>query len=164
VVKITKIGLFVELDSYDRALLRSIQRDADRTIQDYADEIGLSSTPTARRLKILTDAGLIEKKVSLLNPDALGLRTTLFIFIKAARHDEDWLKQFSDGVSRLPEVVEFYRMGGDIDYFLKIMLTEISDYDRVYKRLIAVAPMSDVSAAFAMEAIKNTTELPIPPR
>ena len=150
------------MDHYDHALLRAIQRDSDRTIQDYADEIGLSATPTARRLKLLADSGLIEKRVALLNPDALGLNTTIFVFVKTARHDEAWLKQFSEGVSRMPEVVEFYRMGGDIDYLLKIMLTEISDYDRIYKRLISVAPMSDVSAAFAMEAIKNTTELPIP--
>ena len=149
------------MDQYDRKLLRAIQANADRTIQELADEIGLSATPTARRLKQLTERGYIEKTVSLLDPEALGLKTTLFIFVRTNRHDEAWLKQFSEGVKRMPEVVEFYRMGGDIDYLLKIVLTEISDYDDVYKRLITVAPLADVSAAFAMEAIKNTTELPL---
>lgn len=150
------------MDSYDRALLKAIQIDADRTVQELADAIGLSATPTARRLKLLAERGLIEKTVTLLNPERLGLRTTLFVFVRTSRHDEAWLKQFSDGVSRMPEVVEFYRMGGEIDYLLKIVLPEIAAYDDVYKRLIAVAPLADVSAAFAMEAIKNTTELPVP--
>ena len=150
------------MDSYDRALLKAIQMDADRTVQELADAIGLSATPTARRLKLLAERGLIEKTVTLLNPERLGLRTTLFVFVRTSRHDEAWLKQFSDGVSRMPEVVEFYRMGGEIDYLLKIVLPEIAAYDDIYKRLIAVAPLADVSAAFAMEAIKNTTELPVP--
>ncbi|MGJ3230939.1 MAG: Lrp/AsnC family transcriptional regulator [Oceanicaulis sp.] len=149
------------MDRYDRALLRAIQTDADRTVQQLADQIGLSPTPTARRLKLLAERGLIEKTVSLLNAEALGLRTTLFVFVRTNRHDEAWLTQFSEGVKRMPEVVEFYRMGGEIDYLLKIVLPEISAYDDVYKRLIAVAPLADVSAAFAMEAIKNTTELPV---
>ena len=149
------------MDHYDQKLLRAVQADADRTVQDYADEIGLSPTPTARRLKRLQDAGVIQRRVALLDPEALGLKTTLFVFVRTSRHDEAWLKQFSEGVKRMPEVVEFYRMGGEIDYLLKIVLPEISAYDDVYKRLIAVAPLADVSAAFAMEAIKNTTELPV---
>jgi Lrp/AsnC family transcriptional regulator len=149
------------MDHYDKKLLRLVQADADRTVQDYADAIGLSPTPTARRLKRLEELGYIQKTVALLDPDALGLKTTLFIFVRTSRHDEAWLKQFSEGVKRMPEVVEFYRMGGEIDYLLKIVLPEISAYDAVYKRLIAVAPLADVSAAFAMEAIKNTTELPV---
>lgn len=149
------------LDDYDKKLLRLMQDNADRTVQEYADAIGLSATPTARRIKRLTDAGVIRKQVSLLDPDALGLKTTLFVFIRTSRHDGDWLDAFSKGVKRMPEVVEFYRMGGDVDYLLKIMLPEISDYDAVYKRLIAIAPLSDVSASFAMEALKNTTELPL---
>ena len=149
------------LDDYDKKLLRLMQDDSDRTVQDYAEAIGLSATPTARRMKRLSDAGVIRKQVSLLDPDALGLKTTLFVFIRTSRHDGDWLDAFSKGVKRMPEVVEFYRMGGDVDYLLKIMLPEISDYDAVYKRLIAIAPLSDVSASFAMEALKNTTELPL---
>ncbi len=150
-----------KLDGYDRKLLRLMQTDSDRTVQDYADAIGLSPTPTARRIKRLSETGVIRKQVNLLNPEALGLNTTLFVFLRTNRHDQDWLDTFSKGVQRMPEVVEFYRMGGDVDYLLKIVLPEISAYDGVYKRLIAIAPLLDVSAAFAMEAIKNTTELPL---
>lgn len=149
------------LDDIDRRLLRALQRDAGRTVQDHADEIGLSATPTARRIRRLTEAGIVKKQVALLDSSALGLETTLFVFVRTNRHDGQWLKQFSEGVSRMPEVVEFYRLGGEIDYLLKIVLPGIGDYDDVYKRLISIAPLSNVSAAFAMEAIKNTTELPV---
>lgn len=152
---------FVVIDDIDRRLLRALQRDAGRTVQDYADEIGLSATPTARRLRRLTEAGVVKKQVALLDPAALGLETTLFVFVRTNRHDAEWLKQFSDGVKRMPEVVEFYRLGGEIDYLLKITLPGIVDYDDVYKRLISIAPLSNVSASFAMEALKNTTELPV---
>lgn len=151
----------MDLDSYDRKLLTLMQADSDRTVQDYADAIGLSPTPTARRIRRLVEAGIIRKQVALLDPDALGLKTTLFVFVRTNRHDADWLERFASGVQRMPEVVEFYRMGGDVDYLLKIVLPEIAAYDDVYKRLIAIAPLSDVSAAFAMEALKNTTELPV---
>lgn len=151
----------LDLDDYDRKLLTLMQADADRTVQEYADAIGLSATPTARRIKRLIESGVIRKQVNLLDPEALGLKTTLFVFLRTNRHDADWLDQFAKGVQRMPEVVEFYRMGGDVDYLLKIVLPEISAYDDVYKRLIKIAPLSDVSAAFAMEALKNTTELPV---
>ena len=151
----------LDLDDYDRKLLALMQADANRTVQEYADAIGLSATPTARRIKRLTDSGIIRKQVNLLDPEALGLKTTLFVSLRTNRHDADWLDQFAKGVQRMPEVVEFYRMGGDVDYLSKIVLPEISAYDDVYKRLIKIARLSDVSAAFAMEALKNTTELPV---
>ena len=149
------------LDSYNRKLLKALQADSRKTDQDYADIIGLSTTPTARRLKMLEEQGYIRRHVALLDPDRLGLKTTLFVSIKTRHHDDEWLERFSKGVARIPEVVEFYRMGGDIDYLLKVVLPQITDYDDVYKRIISIAPLSEMSAYFAMEAIKNTTELPI---
>ena len=151
----------MEFDHYDRGILELLQTDSDRTVQDIADAIGLSATPTTRRIKRLTDQGYIRKRVALLDPDKLGLNATLFISVRTSQHDAEWLRRFADGVARMPEVVEFYRMGGDIDYLLKIVVPDVKDYDEVYKRLISIAPLSDVSAAFAMEAIKNTTELPV---
>jgi Lrp/AsnC family transcriptional regulator len=148
-------------DAHDRQILRAIQLDSDRTIQDIADLIGLSATPTARRIKRLTDEGVIKKSVTLLDPEALGLDATLFIFVRTSHHDAEWLEDFATGVQRMPEVVEFYRMSGDVDYLIKLCLPDIRDYDAFYKKLIAIAPLSDVSASFAMEAIKNTTELPV---
>jgi Lrp/AsnC family transcriptional regulator len=151
----------MDIDDYDRRLLKAIQTDSDRTIQELADLIGLSPTPTARRLKRLADAGIVRKHVALLDPEALGLQATLFIAVRTSRHDADWLERFADGVKRMPEVVEFYRLSGDIDYLIKLCLPDVRAYDAVYKKLIAIAPLSDVSASFAMEAIKNTTELPV---
>lgn len=151
----------MEFDHYDRSILELLQTDSDRTVQDTADAIGLSATPTTRRIKRLTEQGYIRKRVALLDPDKLGLNATLFISVRTSQHDAEWLRRFADGVARMPEVVEFYRMGGDIDYLLKIVVPDVKDYDEVYKRLISIAPLSDVSAAFAMEAIKNTTVLPV---
>ena len=151
----------MEIDDYDRRLLREIQSDSDRTVQELADLIGLSATPTARRLKRLAEAGIIRKHVALLDPEALGLQATLFIAVRTSRHDAEWLGRFAEGVRRMPEVFEFYRLSGDIDYLIKLCLPDVRAYDEVYKKLIAIAPLSDVSASFAMEAIKNTTKLPI---
>ncbi len=151
------------IDDYDRSILRLLQSDSDRTTQEIADAIGLSATPTTRRIKRLEQAGFIRKRVALLDPDQLGLGATLFIAIRTSQHDADWLESFARGVERMPEVAEFYRLSGDIDYLIKLVLPDIRDYDAVYKKLIAIAPLSDVSASFAMEAIKNTTELPIRP-
>ena len=157
----TIFSTFAMLDHYDRSILELLQSDSDRTVQEIADRIGLSATPTTRRIKRLSEQGYIRKRVALLDPDRLGLNATLFISVRTSNHDGEWLRKFADGVSRMPEVVEFYRMGGDIDYLLKIVVPDVKDYDEVYKRLITIAPLSDVSASFAMEAIKNTTELPV---
>lgn len=152
---------FIVLDDTDQRILRQIQTNSDLSIQALADAVGLSATPTTRRLKRLEEGGYIRKRVALLDPGKLGLNATLFVSIRTSRHDAEWLERFSKGVERMPEVVEFYRMGGDIDYLLKICVPDVKDYDEVYKKLIAIAPLSDVSASFAMEAIKNTTELPL---
>lgn len=149
------------IDDYDRSILRAIQTNSDRTVQELADLIGLSATPTARRLKRLTETGIINRNVALLDAEKLDLRATLFVFIRTSNHDAEWLGRFAEGVRRMPEVIEFYRMSGDVDYLIKVCLPDIRDYDDLYKRLIAIAPLSDVSASFAMEAIKNTTELPV---
>ena len=149
------------LDDHDRKILRLLQANAGQTVQEIADAVGLSATPVNRRIKRMEEAGLLRARVALIDQEGLGLRVTLFVFVKTSRHDADWLERFSKGVARLPEVIEFYRMSGEVDYLIKIALPEIADYDAFYKKLIAIAPLSDVSASFAMEAIKNTTELPV---
>ncbi len=149
------------IDDYDRRILKLIQVDSDRTVQEIADAIGLSATPTARRMKRLAEQGIIRRNVSLLDAEGLGLRATLFVTVRTSRHDAEWLGKFAEGVRRMPEVVEFYRLSGDVDYLIKLCLPDVRAYDEVYKKLIAIAPLSDVSASFAMEAIKNTTELPV---
>ncbi len=149
------------LDPVDRRILRELQADATISIADLAEIVGLSQTPCWKRVKRLTDDGVIERRVALLDRDKLDLGLVVFVSIRTARHDEAWLAAFAKGASALPEVVEFYRMSGETDYLLKVVVSDIGAYDRFYKRLIATAELGDVSSSFAMEQIKFTTALPL---
>lgn len=149
------------LDAIDRRILRELQLDATLPIAELAQRAGLTQTPCWKRVRRLTEAGIIERRVALLDRDRLDLGLVVFVSVRAGRHDEDWLRQFARGVSALPEVVEFYRLSGETDYLLKVIVRDIAAYDRFYKRLIAVGPLGDVSSSFAMEQIKFTTALPL---
>ena len=149
-------------DRFDKLILQQLQEDASMTTAVLAEQIGLSTNACWRRIKKLETDGIIRRTVALLDEQALGLNVTVFVSIKTNQHTDEWLAQFSNGVKAIPEVVEFYRMSGEIDYLLKIVVEDINDYDRVYKKLIAVAPLQDVSSSFAMERIKSSTTLPIP--
>ena len=149
------------LDPTDRRILRELQADATISIAELCDRVGLSQTPCWKRVKRLEAEGIIERRVALLDRDKLDLGLVVFVSVRAARHDEEWLNAFAKGAAALPEVVEFYRMSGETDYLLKVVVSDIAAYDRFYKRLIATAPLGDVSSSFAMEQIKFTTALPI---
>ena len=149
------------MDSIDRKILRELQRDCSGSIAEIAERAGVSQTPCWRRIKKLEEAGYITQRVALLDQDLLNLGMTAYVMIKTSHHDDAWLKRFSEGVVLIPEVMEIHRMAGDIDYLLKIVATDMSDYDRIYKRLITVAELFDVSASFSMERIKTSTELPL---
>lgn len=149
------------MDAIDKKILQALQSDSSGSIADIADRAGVSQTPCWRRIKKLEEAGVIEKRVALLNPKALNLTMTAYVMVKTAHHDENWLRRFSDGVEHIPEIVEIHRMAGDIDYLLKVVAGNMSEYDAIYKRLIQVAELSDVSASFSMECIKTTTQLPL---
>jgi Lrp/AsnC family transcriptional regulator len=149
------------MDSIDRKILNALQTDCSGSIADIADRAGVSQTPCWRRIKKLEEAGYIDKRVALLSPEALNLKMTAYVMVKTAHHDDAWLRRFSDGVQSIPEIIEIHRMAGDIDYLLKVVASDISEYDAIYKRLITVAELSDVSASFSMECIKTTTELPL---
>ncbi len=123
--------------------------------------MGLTQTPCWKRVRRLEADGVIRARVALVDPGLLGLGVTVFVQVRTSHHDAAWLSQFAKAVAALPEVVEFYRMSGEIDYLLKVVCADIADYDRVYKRLIATAEMHDVSSSFAMEQIKYTTEIPV---
>ncbi len=150
----------MRLDSKDKKILNILQRNADKPVAEIADQVSLSVNACWRRIQKLQDEYVTEK-VAILAPEKLGLGLTTFVSIKTSQHNDKWLKQFSAGVSKIPEVVEFYRLSGDIDYLLKVVVTDVADYDRVYKKIISAAPLSDVSSSFAMERIKCTTALPI---
>lgn len=151
----------MNLDRYDHRILQQLQHNADIAVADLAEQIGLSTNACWRRIKRLEENGIIRARVALLSERALGLKLTVFVAVRTNEHNESWLQQFAAGVRDIPEVVEFYRMSGDTDYLLKIVARDIDDYDRVYKKLISVAPMHDVSSSFAMERIKSSTALPL---
>jgi Lrp/AsnC family transcriptional regulator len=149
------------LDAIDRRILRELQRDATIAIADLAQRVGLSQTPCWKRIKRLTDAGVITKRVVLLDREKLDLGLVVFVSVRTNRHDQEWLDAFAGAAAGLPEVVEFYRLSGDTDYLLKVLVKDIGAYDAFYRKLIASVPLSDVSSAFAMEQIKSTTALPV---
>ncbi|MBP2278747.1 Lrp/AsnC family transcriptional regulator [Sphingomonas sp. PL20] len=151
----------IVLDFTDRRILAVLQQDATVPIAEIADRVGLSQTPCWKRIKRLEREGVIESRVAILNRDRLGLGVTVIVAIRTAQHTDDWLQAFAEGVARIPEVVEFYRMSGEIDYLLKIVARDIADYDRIYRKLTKVAPLHDVSSSFAMQEIKSTTALPL---
>ncbi|THD78511.1 MAG: Lrp/AsnC family transcriptional regulator [Phenylobacterium sp.] len=149
------------LDAIDRRLLALLQDDSTAPIAELAERVGLSQTPCWKRLKRLQDDGVILRRVALVDPAQLGAGLVVFVAIRTNRHDAAWLEAFADGARALPEVVEFYRLSGEVDYLLKVRVADISAYDQFYRRLIATAPLSDVTSSFAMEEIKSTTAVPV---
>lgn len=151
----------MELDRIDRQILGILQADAGTSIQETGERVGLSSNACWRRIKRLEEAGIIRKRVALVEPRKVGRGVTVFVTVRTGNHSEEWLQRFASGVSALPEVMEFYRIGGDVDYLLKVLVGDIGEYDRFYKKLIRIAPLTDVSSNFAMEQVKYTTEVPL---
>jgi Lrp/AsnC family transcriptional regulator len=151
----------MDIDRLDRHLLQLLQADATASIQALGDRIGLSHNACWRRIKRLEEAGIIRKRVALVDPKRVGHGVTVFVTVRTSLHTEDWLEKFASGVAALPEVMEFYRMSGDVDYLLKVLVADIAEYDRFYRKLIRIAPLHDVSSSFAMEQVKYTTEVPV---
>jgi len=149
------------LDAFDLRILALLQDDADRPLAEIAEAVGLSTTPCWRRIQRLEADGHIRRRVALLDRAKLKAGVTVFIAVKTARHTMDWLDRFHAAVHDLPEIVDFYRMSGDIDYLLKAYVSDISAYDALYKKLISRIELSDVTSMFAMEELKSTTAIPL---
>ncbi|MFU8816196.1 MAG: Lrp/AsnC family transcriptional regulator [Pseudomonadales bacterium] len=149
------------MDRIDRQILQVLQADATESIQAVGDRVGLSHNACWRRIKRLEEAGIIRKRVALVDPKKLGFGVTVFVTVRTSNHTEEWLEKFARGVAALPEVMEFYRISGDVDYLLKVLVADIAEYDRFYKKLIRIAPLYDVSSNFAMEQVKYSTEVPV---
>lgn len=153
----------MQLDAIDWAILDVIQVDASAPIHAIGEKVGLSTNPCWRRIRRMEEAGVIAKRVALLNPAMVGLTTTVFVAIRTAHHDSAWLDAFAAAIATIPEITECHRMAGEVDYLLKLIVRDIAHYDRIYQRLIAAVPgLSDVSSSFSMEALKVTTALPRP--
>jgi Lrp/AsnC family transcriptional regulator len=138
-----------------------VQEDASLSVAEIGQRVGLSSTPCWKRLQRLEADGVILKRVALVAPEKIGLGITVFVSVETGDHSNDWLKKFADTVSAMPEVMEFYRMAGDVDYMLRVVVADIAGYDTFYKKLIASVSLKNVTSRFAMERIKSTTALPI---
>jgi Lrp/AsnC family transcriptional regulator len=151
----------VNLDVIDLRLLKLLQGDADLPLADLAEKVGLSPTPCWRRIQKLEKAGVIRRRVALLDRRLLNAGVTVFIAVRTAKHSAEWLDQFADAVRDIPEIVDFYRMSGEIDYLLKALVPDIAAYDALYKKLISKIELSDVTSMFAMEELKSTTEIPL---
>ena len=152
------------MDEIDRQLLEILQRDATLSIAQMADRVGLSATPCWKRIQKLEAQGVITRRVALVDPERVGVSLSVLVGVEAGEHTPEWLDSFSAGVAAMPEVMEVYRMAGDVDYVLRVAVADMTEYDAFYKRLIAVAPMKNVTSRFAMERMKHTTAYPLHPR
>ncbi len=149
------------MDSIDRKILSLLQVDSALPVSQIAEQVGLSSTPCWRRIQKLESSGVIKARVALLSPEKMNVGVTVFIAIRTSHHSAEWLARFQAVVADIPEITEFYRMSGDIDYLLRAVVPDIAAYDSVYKRLIEGIELNDVTSMFAMETIKWTTVLPV---
>jgi Lrp/AsnC family transcriptional regulator len=153
--------VMTDLDDIDRRILRLIQQDATYSMDQLAERVALSRNACWRRIKHLEDAGVITGRVALLDADALGCGLTALVLIRTNDHDAGWMDKFQKIVRSMPEITGAHRMTGDLDYVLRVRVADVPAYDRFYKRLIAQIPVSDISASFVMEDIKDTHALPV---
>lgn len=151
----------MKLDRIDKGILEQLQRNSDQSLVTLADKVGLSKNPCWRRIQRLQEAGVIRSRVALLDPKSLNLRVIVFMNIRTNQHTAEWLKKFTAAIDDIPEIVEYYRMSGEVDYLLKILAPTIEAFDAVYKKLINRVDIFEISSHFAMEELKNTTELPL---
>ena len=145
----------------DRRILHELQSDASLSLDEIGDRVGLSRNACWRRIKSLEDDGVIRSRVALLDAEKLGFGLTVIMLIRTRKHDPDWLTKFSKITKSMPEILGAYRMSGDLDYLVRARVADVPAYDQLYKRLIAKIDLSDVSASFVMEEIKETTALPV---
>lgn len=150
------------LDAIDRKILMVLQEDASLSVAEIGDRVGLSSTPCWKRIQRLEGDGVILRRVALVDQNKIGLGITVFVSVESPDHSDAWLKRFAEAVSAMAEVMEFYRMAGDVDYMLRVVVADMQSYDVFYKKLIATVPLKNVTSRFAMEKIKSVTALPVP--
>jgi Lrp/AsnC family transcriptional regulator len=149
------------MDAVDLKILAILQEDASLPVQEVANRVNLSQTPCWRRIQRLEESGVIARRVAIADPDKIGFGLSVFVEIETGDHSAAWLERFASAVLTLPEVMEVYRMAGDVDYLLRIAVASMADYDRFYRKLIAAVPLKNVTSRFAMERVKYTTAYPV---
>jgi Lrp/AsnC family transcriptional regulator len=152
------------MDEIDRLLLEILQQDATLSLAQMAERVGLSPTPCWKRIQKLEARGVIVRRVAIVDPVRVGVGLSVLVSVEAGEHSPEWLQRFSAGVGAMPEVMEVYRTAGEVDYVLRVSVADMAEYDTFYKRLIAIAPMKNVTSRFAMERIKHSTAYPLHPR
>ncbi len=148
------------LDDRDRKLLDLLQRDADIALSDLSERVNLSASACSRRITRLKEEGYIARHVLVLDRVRMNVGTTVFVMVKTAHHTADWLECFRSGVIDIPEIVEVHRLAGNLDYIIKIVVTDIAHYDTIYKRLVSRIDLFDVSAYISMETLKSELAVP----
>ncbi|MFX4219753.1 MAG: Lrp/AsnC family transcriptional regulator [Thalassobaculum sp.] len=149
------------MDDTDRRILRILQKDCSAPVSEVARQVGLSASPCWKRINRLQESGVIREQVAVLEPEALGYGLTVFMAIRTGEHSGEWLRNFAGFVRAMPEVQEFHRMAGEIDYLLKVVVADMKAFDAFYKRLVDTTPLAEVTSRFSMETIKQTTALPV---
>jgi Lrp/AsnC family transcriptional regulator len=150
------------IDAIDRRILKVLQEDASLSVADIGERVGLSSTPCWKRIQRMEQDGVITGKVALVDQNKIGLGITVFVSVESNDHSDGWLKRFAFAVKEMPEVMELYRMAGDVDYMLRVVVADMQSYDVFYRKLIAAVALKNVTSRFAMEKIKSVTALPVP--
>ena len=150
------------IDTIDRKILTVLQENAALSVAEIGERVGLSSTPCWKRIQRLEADGIIKGKVALVDQNKIGLGLSVFVSVESGDHSDAWLKTFAEVVSAMPEVMEFYRMAGDVDYMLRVVVADMQSYDLFYKKLIGAVALKNVTSRFAMEKIKSVTALPVP--
>ncbi len=149
------------MDAFDKKILRILQQDSTLSVSHIAEQVGLSTSPCWRRIQAMEKSGIIKGRVALADPDKLNVGLTVFVMVKTNQHNPKWLAKFADIAMDFEEIVEFYRMSGEVDYLLKVVVPDMKAFDTFYKKLITEADFSDISSSFSMEEIKYTTALPV---
>lgn len=149
------------MDAIDRKILTLLQADATLSTAEIAERVGLTTTPCWRRIQNLDKNGYIRCRVALLDRSKVNVPMDVFVAIRTSHHSWEWLQDFARVIEGFPEVVEFYRLAGEIDYLMRVVVPDMAAYDDFYKRLISEVDLTDVSSSFAMERIKYTTAVPL---
>ena len=150
-----------DLDGTDLRILELLQEDASQSVAAIGERVHLSTNACWHRIKRLEEAGIILKRVALLDAAKVGAGLTMFVLVRAAEHSQSWFENFATTVRAIPSVTEFYRTSGEVDYLLKLQLADVASYDEVYKLLIGSIRCAEVRAIFSMEELKRTTAVPL---
>ena len=149
------------MDEFDRKILRELQADAAISVENLAERVNLSRNACWRRVRQLEQKGILRARVALVDPEAIGLGLSVIVLIRTNMHEPGWLEKFQNAVRDMPEIIGAHRMSGDLDYVLRVRVKDMKSYDGFYQRLIHRVPLSDISASFVMEDIRDTTALPV---